>query len=113
MPLAARWGKDTAYAAHWVRDFPRQLIGREEIHRVLAAGDDAEAEAFICNPSVSDELLEELYKRTDAFATLPEERWRNLIYLSRKNERLLTKRKTPMICQTWGIIEFIVQFFGC
>ena len=81
-------------AAHWVRDFPRQLIGREEIHRVLAAGDDAEAEAFICNPSVSDELLEELYKRTDAFATLPEERWRNLIYLSRKNERLLTKEDT-------------------
>jgi hypothetical protein len=78
-------------AAHWVRDFPRRLIGPEEIHRVLAAGDDAEAEALICNPSVSDELLEELYKRTDAFATLDEERWRKLVYLSRKNERLVTK----------------------
>ena len=78
-------------AAHFVFDFPRQLIGQEEIHRVLAAGDDAEAEALICNPSVSDRLLGELYKRTNAFATLPEERWRHLVYLSRKNERLVTK----------------------
>jgi hypothetical protein len=81
-------------AAHFVLDFPCQLIGPEEIHRVLAAGDDAEAEALICNPSVSDELLEELYKRTGAFATLAEERWRRLIYLSRKNERLVTKEDT-------------------
>ena len=57
----------------------------------LAAGEDAEAEALICNPSVSDKLLEELYGRTGAFATLAEERWRNLIYLSRKNERLVTE----------------------
>jgi len=78
-------------AAHFAFDFPRRLLGPEEIHRVLAAGEDGEAEALICNPSVSDRLLEELYKRTDAFATLPEERWRNLIYLSRKNERLVTK----------------------
>jgi hypothetical protein len=77
-------------AARSVFDFPRRLIGPEEIHRVLAAGDDAEAEALICNPSISDRLLEELYKRTDAFATLPEKRWADLIYLSRKNERLVT-----------------------
>jgi hypothetical protein len=81
-------------AAHWVSDFPRQLIGPEAIHRVLAAGDDAEAEALICNPSVSDKLLEELYGRTGAFATLDEERWRKLVYLSRKNERLVTKEDT-------------------
>jgi hypothetical protein len=73
-------------AAHWVF----RLIGPEEIHRVLAAGDDAEAEALICNPSISDRLLEELYGRTEAFATLPEKRWADLIYLSRKNERLVT-----------------------
>ena len=39
-------------AAHFVFDFPRDLIGPEEIHRVLGAGEDAEAEALICNPSV-------------------------------------------------------------
>jgi hypothetical protein len=77
-------------AAHFVFDFPRDLIGPEEIQRVLAAGEDAEAEALICNPSVSDRLLEELYKRTGAFATLAEERWSSLVYLSRKNKRLVT-----------------------
>jgi hypothetical protein len=79
-------------AAHRVFDvdFPRGLIGPEEIQRIVAAGDDAEAEALICNPSVSGRLLEELYKRTGAFATLDEERWGNLVYLSRKNERLVT-----------------------
>jgi hypothetical protein len=77
-------------AAHWVSDFPRKLIGPEEIHRVLAVGDDAEAEALICNPSVSDELLEELYGHTGAFAALAEERWLKLISLSGKNERLVT-----------------------
>jgi hypothetical protein len=67
------------------------LIGPEEIDRVLAAGDDGEAEALICNPSVSDKLLEELYGRAAAFATLDEERWCKLVYLSRKNERLVTR----------------------
>jgi hypothetical protein len=69
----------------------RELIGPEEIDRVLAAGDDGEAEALICNPSVSDKLLEELYGRAAAFATLDEERWCKLVYLSRKNERLVTR----------------------
>jgi hypothetical protein len=59
-------------------DFPRRLIGQEEIHRVITGGDDAEAEALICNPSVSDRLLEELYKRSGAFANLDEERWSRL-----------------------------------
>jgi hypothetical protein len=77
--------------AHWAFDFPRRLIGPEEIQRIVAAGDGAEAEALICNPSVSDRLLEELYERTGAFATLAEERWGELIFLSRKNERLVRK----------------------
>src|SRR6266540_4320655 len=68
--------------AHWAFDFPRRLIGPEEIQRIVAAGDGAEAEALICNPSVSDRLLEELYERTGAFATLAEERWGELIFLS-------------------------------
>jgi hypothetical protein len=77
--------------AYWSFDFPRRLIGPEEIQRIVAAGDDAEAEALICNPSVSDRLLEELYERTGPFATLAKERWGELIYLSRKNERLVRK----------------------
>jgi hypothetical protein len=75
-------------AAHFVFDFPRELIGEAEMHRVLANGESAEVEALLCNPSLSDEMLEELYQHTGAFAPIPEERWRNLVYVSRKNERL-------------------------
>jgi hypothetical protein len=74
--------------AHSGFDFPRRLIGPEEVNRVLAAGEDAEAEALMCNPSVSDSLLEELYTRTGACTALPEERWESLVYFSRKNARL-------------------------
>jgi hypothetical protein len=76
--------------AHFGFDFPRRLIGPEEVNRVLAAGEDEEAEALICNPSVSDRLLEELYTRTGACAALAEERWELLVHLSRKNKRLVT-----------------------
>jgi hypothetical protein len=78
--------------AHRVFHFPTRLIGPEEIQRIVAAGDDAEAEALICNPSVSDRLLEELYERRGPFATIAKERWASLIYLSRKNERLVTNK---------------------
>jgi hypothetical protein len=80
--------------AHFAHDFPRRLIDPEEVNRVLAAGEDAEAEALICNPSVSERLLEELYTRTGACAALTKERWELLVHLSRKNIRLVTKEDT-------------------
>src|SRR5262249_33222601 len=70
-------------------DFPRRLIGPDEIQRVLAA--DEEAEALICNPSVSDRLLEELYTRTGACAALAEERWSTLVFRARISVWSLTK----------------------
>jgi hypothetical protein len=81
------------YVTKFTFDFPSRLIGPEEIQRIIATGEDAEAEALICNPSVSEELLEELYTHTGAFAGLAEERWRTLIYFSRKNERLVTEEE--------------------
>jgi hypothetical protein len=71
--------------------FPRDLIGPDDLHRVLTNGDDRELDALLCNPSLSDKLLEELYRHTNAFASIPEERWSMLVYVSRKNERLRTK----------------------
>jgi hypothetical protein len=99
-------------AAHFVFDFPSELIGPEEIHRVLlAAGESAEAEALICNPSVSDKLLEELYGRTGAFATIPDKRWNHLVYLSRKNERLVTREDSDDMPDTghYGIQHAIFR----
>ena len=40
------------------------------------------------NPSVSDELLEALYLRSGPFASIPDDRWYELIAISTENERL-------------------------
>ena len=91
--------------------FPESLIGAEETQRILAEGDRDEVEALICNPSIDDELLEALYQRGEPagklrpklpdvvvpsinFSKLPEDRWLNLMVLSRKNERLNTNKDT-------------------
>jgi hypothetical protein len=76
---------------HMLFDFPRDLIGPDGVHRVLTNGDNRELDALLCNPTLSDKLLEELYQHTNAFASIPEERWAGLVYASRRNERLRTK----------------------
>src|SRR5262245_7729291 len=38
--------------------YPDLVIGSDETHRVLAEGDEDEADALICNPHVSDSLLQ-------------------------------------------------------
>ena len=80
---------------------PGRLIGSDEVHRIIATGEDAEAEALICNPSVSDRLLEELYTRTGAFAALAEERWESLVYFSHKNEHLGTNKDSDAGPDMW------------
>lgn len=79
--------------AHFVFDFPRELIGDAELIRVLTGGDAEEVEAMLCNPSIADKLLEELYSHTGIFASIPEERWCSLVYVSRKNQRLGTEKE--------------------
>jgi hypothetical protein len=55
-------------------------------------GDRDEVEALICNPAISEELLEELYRHTGAFAGLPNDRWCQLVVQSSRNERLNTDK---------------------
>jgi hypothetical protein len=76
---------------HFLMRFPAELIGAEEMQRIIVRGEDAETTAIMRNPSVSDELLEALYLRSGPFASLPEERWYRLIATSAKNERLKAK----------------------
>ena len=68
--------------------FPKNLIGEAEIHHLLTNGEHAEIEALLCNPSLSTKILEELYEHTGACATIPDERWCQLVHVSRKNERI-------------------------
>jgi hypothetical protein len=75
---------------HFVMNFPAELIGAEEMHRLIARGDNYEATALVRNPSVSDRFLEALYLRSGPFAAIEEERWCSLVATSAKNERLNT-----------------------
>ena len=75
---------------HLVMNFPAELIGAEEMHRLIARGDNYEATALVRNPSVSDRFLEALYLRSGPFAAIEEERWCSLVATSAKNERLNT-----------------------
>jgi hypothetical protein len=71
--------------------FPDLIIGSDETRRVLAEADGDEVGALICNPHVSDSLLQALYERSDPFSQFDEERWRGLVVTSRKNSRLVTR----------------------
>jgi hypothetical protein len=82
---------NTAPEAHMLDCYPEEIIGKEETGRVLNAGTRSETTALIQNPQVSDRLLEALYTRSAAFAEMPEERWRELIWMSASNKRLVTE----------------------
>jgi hypothetical protein len=84
----------TLAKAHFLRDFPKEIVGPQETWRVLFDGTDAETKALICNPSLEEDLLVALYRRADMFAQMPEERWQELIRLSAENERLVTEKES-------------------
>jgi hypothetical protein len=75
---------------HLVMDFPAELIGAEEMRRIIERGENAETTAIMCNPSISDKMLEALYLRSGLFASISKDRWCRLIATSAKNERLRT-----------------------
>jgi hypothetical protein len=52
--------------------FPTTFIGLAELQRIFSEGERDEVEALICNPAISEELLEELYRHTGVFAQLPQ-----------------------------------------
>jgi hypothetical protein len=41
---------------HFIMDFPAELIGAEEMQRIIAHGEDEETTAIMLNPSVSDKV---------------------------------------------------------
>lgn len=78
----------TIQKAHFIFDFPRELIGDDEFEHILRESDHGLAETLVRNPAVSDRLLEQLYKREGAFASVPDQHLATLVHSSRENERL-------------------------
>ena len=66
------------------------MLGEEEVQHIFEEADFSEAEALVCNPQISDKLLEQLYKREGPFAKVADERLAQLVSSSGKNERLNT-----------------------
>ena len=71
-------------------DSPDEIIGPQEIRRVVTEAKGNEVAALIQNPQVSDKLLEAPYKHQGVFADTAEERWCQLVFLSASNTRLVT-----------------------
>lgn len=67
--------------------FPEQPLGKEEVARLIHAGDEEETAAIFANPLASH-LLESLYAKKDMFAEVEDERWRMLVMYSAANPRL-------------------------
>jgi hypothetical protein len=80
----------TIQKAHFIFDFPRELIGNDELERILVESEYGLGETLVRNPEVSDQLLEQLYKREGVFANIPDQRLAHLVHSSRENERINT-----------------------
>jgi hypothetical protein len=65
----------TVPKVHFVMDFPAQLVGEEEMRRLITSGDGDEVVALVRNPSIADRFLEALYTRAGSFAEIEDERW--------------------------------------
>lgn len=84
-------------------DFPRDIIGEEALHGLLAGKDEKldddgfitsetgnEIRALLQNPKIDADLLEALYKRGQPFSDFSDDRWMYLVNLSSGNPRLTT-----------------------
>ena len=80
--------------AHFIPNFPKELIGEQETFRIISDGKGSETLALLRNPSVSEKFLEELYQRAGVFAQIPEERRADLVAYSANNQRLKTRKDT-------------------
>lgn len=61
---------------------------KPELSALVAHGTLSELRAFAANPSLSDQVLESLFKRKGAFEGIADQRWRNLLLGMATNTRL-------------------------
>jgi hypothetical protein len=83
----------TLTAAHLLFDFPRDVIGEQEVSRILLEADMTAMEALASNPAVSDKLLEQIFSMTGAMEQLPEERRTAAVNYAAMNERINTEKE--------------------
>jgi hypothetical protein len=79
---------ETIDAVNWVWPFPHELIGDEEVERIIASGEWSEIEALLGNPKCSDKMLEQLFQGDGPFSKIEEKRRAHLIHVAVKNARI-------------------------
>lgn len=68
--------------------FPENTIGEQELALVMTSSDWIEAETLILNPTISDEVLLALYRGDKFCEGIDEDRRRQLVASSGRNERI-------------------------
>jgi hypothetical protein len=81
---------ETIGVVKFVWPFPHQLIGNEEVGRIISSGEWSEIEALFGNPACSAETLANLFKGDGIFQQLKEERRAHIIHVAAKNVRINT-----------------------
>jgi hypothetical protein len=75
-----------------LRGFPEDVIGEQELQRIIERGDDQEWTALLQNPEVDCRLLEDLYLTAGFFKNLDDKQRCRMVLASAKNPRLCDKR---------------------
>ena len=76
-------------------DFPREVLGEREVFRIFSEADQLELEAMVSNPTVSDELLEEIFSMTGVMPQLSDERRNAVVRYAAQNERININKESP------------------
>jgi len=81
---------ETIGVINFLLRFPHELIGNEEVERIIVSGEESEIEALFANPKCSDEMLEQLFKGEGPLQKIEEKRRAHLIHVAAKNARINT-----------------------
>jgi hypothetical protein len=81
-------GNQTVAKAGFLRRFPTDTIGEEEVVRLLMEGGEPELNSLISNPAIDEDILLALYRGDGVASNLDEDRRRDLVAMSSRNDRL-------------------------
>lgn len=82
---------ETINSKGFLSRFPENTIGEAELTFVMTSSDWIEAETLILNPTIADDVLLSLYRGDKFCEGMDEDRRRQLVSMSGRNERLHTR----------------------
>lgn len=74
--------------ANFGMQFPEELVGGEEVRRLLADGTDQELEALVSNPAFDAGMMQSMFSLQPPLSEHPEKRQLNVLHLTARNPRI-------------------------